>query len=56
MRGLTHIMLCKHKHSKMKLIIHATKSRYGHIQGTAMARCCAKCGKQLYDEEEREDA
>lgn len=43
----THLMLCEHKKTKVKLIAWARTSRYGHEQGFRSARCCCTCGKEV---------
>lgn len=35
---------CKHTNTKEKLVVFATKSRCGHLQGFRKSLCCADCG------------
>lgn len=41
---MTHLMLCNHNNTKMKLVAWATVCRGRHDQGFVYTRCCALCG------------
>ena len=47
MSNYTHLMLCDHKKTKVKMIVRATDSRHGHRQWIEFKPCCITCGKEI---------
>jgi len=38
---------CEHKETKPKLVVWATRDRYGNFQGFSTKICCVACGKVI---------